>query len=600
MEFFAQWVRYVSLWEMVELSLDIARTILAGFDKHYRIFRETSVAARGFFERQEWPELRRINRERNDLYNLRVLEAVDVLKKEFPEFTTGSYEELWPQIKKDYITMLYEHRQPELAETFFNSVARKVLHRRYHNNQYVFTRPAVATEHIESKQHTYRCYYPLTTGLSRILLQVFTDLQFNVPLVNPRRCASNLVRAFKKWIPRTQKIEPNFHIQVLSSLFYRNKAAYIVGRIVNGQTRSLFMIPLCHAPEGGLYADALIYERDQLANLLSVSNAYFMVDIEVPSSWVSFINAAFPDKPKSEIYTSIGLQRQGKVLFVRDLHQHLKHSADHFVIAPGIPGMVMLVFTMPSFPYVFKVIRDSFEPPKDTSRDQVMGKYRLVKQHDRVGRLADTFEYFDLAFPLSRFAPDLLEQMKRLIPSNLEIDGDYLIVKHSYVEQKMTPLNLFVQNADESQLRHAAQEYGQSLRDLAMVNIFPGDMLLKNFGMTNYGRVLFYDYDEVCYLTDCKFRSLPVALHMEDETRAEPWYSVGANDMFPEEFAKFLFKDDGAMHKVFAELHGDLMRPEFWVHAQEQIQAGVESDICLYPSELRFKRDPLAQAPILR
>lgn len=600
--------------EIPDPTRDIARTILSGFDKHYRIFRESSAAARELFEKKQWAELREINRSRIDMYDTRVLESVEKVSRQFPNIADDT---LWPKIKKEYIALLYEHRQPELAETFFNSVAAKLLYRKYHNNQYIFTRPAVAAEHIEGAQPTYRCYYPMKTGLRKALDQIFSDFGLCLKLTQPRRCMRNLICSFRAQFPRERrqqgpqgsqqakaqpfKLEPNFHIQVLSSLFYRHKAAYVVGRIINGSRRELFAIALRHDPshseftkndKGGLYIDAWVREREHLANLFSVAHAYFMVDMEVPSSWISFIHDALPEKPKAELYTAVGLQKQGKTLFFRDLNHHLKHSADTFVVAPGVRGMVMLVFTLPSFPFVFKVIRDSFEAPKDTSRELVMEKYRLVKMHDRVGRMADTLEYAHVAFPANRFDPDLLSEMRRLIPSNFEIDGEHLLIRHLYIEQRMKPLDIFLREADlsgdQKLMRHGVREFGQALRDLAAANIFPGDLLPKNFGVSPYGRVLFYDYDEVCYLTECNFREMHDPRHFEDEMRAEPWYTVAPNDVFPEEFSKFLFAQDGA-RELFREMHGDLLKPRFWSQTQANIRAGKEDDLYPYPQELRLQ-----------
>lgn len=566
---------------------EIAQTILAGFDKHYRIFRETSAAARERFERKRWAELREANRARIDWYDLRVLEAVEIVTRLFPG---AADEALWPAIKRAYIALLYDHHQPELAETFFNSVATRVLDRHYHNNEHIFSRPAVATEHIEGAQPTYRCYYPAKVGLRRALFRIFNDFELDVPLAQPRRCMKNLLHAFREWNIQPPKTEPNYHVQVLSSLFYRNKAAYAFGRVINGHRKYLFAIALRHSREGeGLYVDALIHDREHLANLLSVANAYFMVDMEVPASWMSFIHEALPEKPKAELYTAVGLQKQGKTLFIRDLYDHLKHSEDQFTIAPGVRGMVMFVFTLPSFPFVFKVIRDHFEPPKDTSRELVMEKYRLVKLHDRVGRLADTLEYSSIALPVVRFEPAVIEEMRRLIPSNLVIDGDRLVIKHLYIEARMTPLDIYLRaRADEAQIRHGVHEFGQALRDLAAANIFPGDLLTKNFGVSPHGRVLFYDYDEVTYLTDCRFRALPSARNLEDEMRASPWYAVGPNDVFPEEFSNFLFGDARA-REIFKELHGELLTPAFWIDMQEKIRQGADTDLYPYPEEVRFR-----------
>jgi isocitrate dehydrogenase kinase/phosphatase len=325
-----------------------------------------------------------------------------------------------------------------------------------------------------------------------------------------------------------------------------------------------------------------------------------MVDMEVPSAYVQFLRGLLPRKTRSEIYTVLGLQKQGKTLFYRDFLQHLKHSSDEFRIAPGIPGLVMLVFELPSFPYVFKVIKDFYPPPKDTTRAQIKEKYLLVKHHDRVGRMADTLEYSDVAFPLARFSEALLDQLRRDAPSLLEVEGDRIIIKHLYIERRMVPLNLYLQGAaragDATLLEHGVIEYGNAIRDLVAANIFPGDMLYKNFGVTRHGRVVFYDYDEIEYLTDCVFRDIPQARNEEDEMAAEPWYAVGPHDVFPEQFERFLLGDP-TIRRVFMQHHAELLSRAWWQSHKERILAGIVEDVFPYPQQIRFNQTTPAASP---
>jgi isocitrate dehydrogenase kinase/phosphatase len=313
--------------------------------------------------------------------------------------------------------------------------------------------------------------------------------------------------------------------------------------------------------------------------------------MEVPSAYVQFLRSLMPRKPRSEIYTVLGLQKQGKTLFYRDFLQHLKHSSDEFRIAPGIRGLVMLVFELPSFPYVFKVIKDWYPPPKDTTRAQIKEKYLLVKHHDRVGRMADTLEYSDVAFPLSRFSEALLAELKRDVPSLLEIEGDRIIIRHLYIERRMEPLNLFLHDAersgDDARIEHAILEYGNAIRDLVAANIFPGDMLYKNFGVTKHGRVVFYDYDEIEYLSDCNFRDIPQARNEEDEMSAEPWYPIGRHDVFPEQFERFLLGNP-AIRRHFMHHHAELLTRAWWQSHKERILAGEVEDVFPYPQHIRF------------
>ena len=574
-----------------ERAAEVARAILAGFDKHYRLFREASARAKHLFERADWPALRALARERIQMYDRRVLEAVDEVRARYPE--AGRDESLWRSIKLAYIPLLHEHRQPECAETFYNSVACAVLDRRYYRNEFIFWRPAVATEHLEGDEPAYRSYYPLRKGLRRTLRAIVQGFGLASPWEDPHRDLKSVLRALRKRFPRPARARPSLQIQVLGSLFFRNKAAYAVGKIINGSEEVPFAVPILQNERGELYLDALLLDADQLIVLFSFARAYFFVDMEVPAAYVSFLRQLMPKKPRAEMYMCVGLAKQGKTMFYRDLFYHLKHSSDNFVVAPGIKGMVMLVFTLPSFPYVFKIIRDRFAPQKEMDRQTVKDKYQLVKYHDRVGRLADTLEYSLVALPLERFDPVLLEELRSEAASNIEFEDDKVVIKHVYIERRMQPLNLFLAEAaadhDAARVRQALHEYGYAIKELAGAGIFPGDMLLKNFGVTRHNRVVFYDYDEIAYMIDCNFRRIPPPRSIEDEMSAEPYFSVGPLDIFPEQFARFLVSDPQA-REVFLERHADLMQPEYWADKQARIRAGLQEDVYPYPEEIRFRR----------
>jgi isocitrate dehydrogenase kinase/phosphatase len=569
----------------VSLPLDIAHRILAGFDKHYRLFRATSAGARGRFERGDWAAVREASVERIKMYDQRVVEAVAEITDRFPE--AERREALWQEIKLAYIGALYEHRQPECAETFYNSVACRVLHRRYYRNEYIFRRPAISTEHLGGDEPVYRCYYPAVTGMRAALRAIATSFDLDTPFANLERDLGYLERAIGERFPGPHEVHPNFQVQVLASLFFRNKAAYIVARAQNGPAEIPIVVPILKDARGELYLDALLTKRENVGRVFSLARAYFMVDMEVPSAYVAFLQSLLPSKPKAELYTLLGLQKQGKTLFFRDLIDHLKHSTDRFVVAPGTKGLVMVVFTLPSFPYVFKVIRDWFPPPKQVSRKKVLESYLVVKYHDRVGRMADTLEYSNVAFPLDRFEPALVEELLALAPSCVEIEGNQLVVRHLYIERRMVPLDLFLRTADAASTRDAVREYGAAVKELAGANIFPGDLLPKNFGVTRYGRVVFYDYDEICPLTDVCFREIPPPRSLEDEMAAEPFYAVGPNDVFPEELVTFLFPE-GRARAAFLELHGELGLAGHWTSVQERIRAGEQADVFPYPESLRF------------
>ncbi|MEO8858945.1 MAG: bifunctional isocitrate dehydrogenase kinase/phosphatase [Burkholderiaceae bacterium] len=592
------------------LAYDIAKAMLDGFNRHYRLFRTESARAKHRFETADWHGQQRAQRERIEFYDLRVRECSTRLEREFKAGEQPM--EVWQQIKLHYIGLLVDHRQPELAETFFNSVTTKILHRSYFQNDFIFVRPALSTEYIESPDPnaapTYRAYYPGLERLQPTLARMLSDFDLRCAFEDLQRDSAYVETAMRAHLGQS-KLRANFQIQALSGLFFRNKGAYVVGKIINGFSELAFALPILHNRAGKLVVDAALFAEDDLHILFSFARAYFMVDMEVPSAYVQFLSDIMPRKPRNEIYNALGLAKQGKTLFYRDFLRHQRLSTDKFRIAPGIKGMVMLVFDLPSFPYVFKVIKDFYPPQKDTTREKIKGKYLLVKQHDRVGRMADTLEYSGVGFPRARFEDELIAEIEKYAPSQLEIgdrDGDgqfEVVLKHVYIERRMVPLNIYLQEAfdlghddgatgasaarAQDQIERAVIEYGNAIKDLVAANIFPGDMLWKNFGITRHGKVVFYDYDEIEYITDCNFRRVPEPRNEQEEMSAEVWYPVGAHDVFPETFGPFLLGNP-SVREVFMRHHADLLDAAFWQAHKERIAQGHVYDVFPYDRDKRF------------
>ena len=569
------------------LAQRIVEAMIDGFNRHYRLIRSYGKQAKDLFEAADWKGVHDAVRERIRSYDDRVRETAELLSASFGAASID--DATWQQVKLFYIGQLINHKQPELAETFFNSVCSKILSRTYFHNDYIFARPAASTEYIQSDPPTYRSYYPAQHGLRRAVRQIIVDFDWQRPFADLERDVDYIMRTARERLAEWPAAEANAQIQVLHSAFYRNKGAYIFGKAINGHREYAFAVPVLHTPEGKLVLDTILLDNWLISVLFSLSRAYFMVDMEVPSGYVQFLRGIMPSKPASELYTMLGLGKQGKTLFFRDLKQHLRHSEDQFIIAPGIAGLVMLVFTLPSYPYVFKLIKDVFGASKEMDRDTVKRKYLLVKQVDRVGRMADTHEFSQVALPRKRFSAELREALGTLAPSLVEDDGDDLVIRHLYIERRLTPLNLYLDQATPAEIDHAVLEYGNAIKELACANIFPGDMLWKNFGVTRYNRVVFYDYDEIEYMTDTHFRVIPEAPYPEMEMSNEPWYSVGRHDVFPEEFARFLLGSP-KVRSAFLKYHRALLSVGFWQSAQEKIRAGHVEDFFPYPEELRFSR----------
>ena len=502
----------------------IAEMILRGFRKHFQLFQKVTAKAKQRFEQADWRAYQQDSSERISFYDQRVAETVAELKQAMPSDCLN--ESLWQQVKQQYLQYLLFHPQAELAETFYNSVFCRLFARKYYHNQNIFVESTLNQQHLPAPiSSVYQSYFPAEDGLKQSIRRIVAHFAFTTPFINLERDIRYIVKSFIHQSEHGRYPVHQIRFDMLKSVFFRNKAAYIVGRVVTPDGQQPFIIPLLHQQGAGLYLDTLLTDPQHMSIIFGFSRAYFMVQCPVPSALVHFLRELLPHKTLAELYASIGLHKQGKTEFYRELLSHLTKSNDQFVAAPGIRGMVMMVFTLPSFPYVFKVIRDKFAPSKEFGRATVKARYLLVKKHDRVGRMADTLEYSDVALPKNRFTPELLQELIATIGGSLQIDDELVVIKHLYIERRMVPLNIYLEQASAAEKATIMADYGNAIKEMIAANIFPGDMLLKNFGVTRHKRVVFYDYDEVRYLTDMSFRRLP----------DNDWeVSIAPDDVFPQ------------------------------------------------------------------
>lgn len=559
-------------------ALAIARTILEGFDDYREHFRQITDGARERFEKAQWQLGQAASAARINLYEEKVGEVTTRLRAGFEAADLLDID-LWPLVKSAYIGLIDLRFDDELSETWYNSIFCGLFSHDLISDGCMFihtTRPS-----LRRARAAQTCVYAPAGQIAEMLAQIVEDYRFSEPYADLaadlRRLEAQLRENLPDWVCK----DPDLKVELFSSVLYRNKGAYLVGRIYTRDEQWPLVIPLLHREGQGIRIDALITDEAEVSIIFSFTRSYFMVDVPVPAEFIGFLKRILPGKHIAELYTSIGFYKHGKSEFYRALINHLATTDDRFIMAPGVRGMVMSVFTLPGFNTVFKIIKDRFSPSKNVNRATVIEKYRLVKSVDRVGRMADTQEFADFRFPLSKFDPDCLAELLDVAAGTVEVEGDTVLIRHCWTERRMTPLNLYLENANPAQVREALEDYGLAIKQLAAANIFPGDMLLKNFGVTRHGRVVFYDYDEICFLTEANFRHIPAPRTPEDEMASEPWYSIGPLDVFPEEFPPFLFADIG-QRKLFNELHGELYNADYWKGLQEAIRAGKVIDVFPY------------------
>lgn len=568
----------------------IAHRLLDAFDSYRTRFRELTLGARARFEQAQWPEIQETSTARINLYDERVFETRDRLSAD-PQCHDILDADNWPLIKAAYIELIEDRFDDDLAETWFNSVFFKMHRHDQISDRTMFVH---STRPLTRKPSRIALTRGFISGgcLTSLARQILEEYAFDVPWTDLERDCQRIVECLQQGLPDWAQLDHGLTVELIQPVFYRNKGAYLVGRILSQGEQWPFVIALVHRDDEGISVDTLITDESEVSIIFSFTRSYFMVDVVVPIEMILFLQQILPSKQVAELYTALGFYKQGKSEFYRALIDYMeRRPEDKFVMAAGVRGMVMTVFTLPGFNTVFKVIKDRFSPSKNVSRATVIEKYRLVKRHDRVGRLADTQDFADFRFARDSFDPECLEELLEVAPSTVLLQGETVLIRQCWTERRMTPLNIYLETASEAQTREALLDYGLAIKQLAAANIFPGDMLLKNFGVTRHGRVVFYDYDEISYLTEVNFRHIPEAMYPEQEMASEPWYSVGPHDVFPEEFPLFLFADI-RLRRMFSQMHGELFNADYWKGLQQQILEGKVIDV--YPYHRPEERAQLA------
>ena len=493
----------------------------------------------------------------------------------------------WVGLKAAYARLVNARSDRELAETFFNSVTRRIFATVGVDPEIEFVETNGDLSSAGAQTNGYRSY-PGGKSTTSLIRQILADYPLADGFGNLDREAARAAAKIDAHLREKRLPAVIDRIETVATVFYRGMGAYLIGRIFCGPNQVPLAIALLNSATG-ITVDAVLLQENDISILFSFTRSYFHVKSARPLELIGFLKTILPHKRTAELYTAIGFNKHGKTILYRELLGHLSECREErFELSPGESGLVMIVFNMPNDDLVFKLIRDRFGRPKTITRQQVKEKYRLVFEHDRAGRLIDAQDFEFLKLDDCFFGPQLLAELQAEAAQTVKIEKNHVILSHAYVERRVTPLNIYLQKAEPAAARRAIIDFGAAIKDLAISNIFPGDILLKNFGVTRHGRVVFYDYDELCPLTACNFRKIPQSASYEDELAPEPWYVVGENDVFPQEFRHFLGLPDHLLH-IYLDHHSDLLDVDFWHQAEATIRAGEHPHIFPYAQSRRLQ-----------
>jgi isocitrate dehydrogenase kinase/phosphatase len=542
------------------MRADFASTAAAQIAEHFRLYNEEfgriTRRAAGNFLSEDWRAAQLDAVDRIELYEQRVARCVAFVGSQLEARRTDVA--LWIDIKHAYEALVTRRPDSDFYNTFFNSVTRDLFGTVGVNKEVEFCATSAGRASGSVPIRVYRVAGSLPTAVKEIL----ADLPFGTAIGDTEAAVHRISAEIGRYFATGRHSGAPESIELIEPVFYRGMQAFVVGRLIGDSAITPLVLAFTHLHRS-VQIDAVMMSRAEVGSLFGYARSYFHVDLPVVSAAITLLRSFMPRKPIDELYTVLGRAKQGKTERYFTLQRHLEKSIDSFVHAPGDRGLVMIVFTLPSHDLVFKVIRDKFGAPKNTTRADVIERYQFVFRHDRAGRLVDAQEFKRLRLPRGRFMPALTEELLREAGESCRVEGEDLIIEHCYIERRLRPLNLFLREAEPAAAESAIVDYGNALRDLAASNVFPGDLLLKNFGVTSHGRVIFYDYDELCLVSDCVFRDLPQARNEEEETSAEPWFHCGPRDVFPEQWLPFL-SIPSALSEVFIREHECLLTASWW------------------------------------
>lgn len=560
-----------------------ARLIVDAFDAYRSRFRIVTGRAGLRFAQRDWPAAQADVIERLDLYRRIVDQLLPDIRSMLGDRVTDPM--LWAGMKAVYSGLIAGRDDWELAETFFNSVTRRIFDTVGVDEHIEFVDTDFDTPPTRASEPVYRTYQR-AEATAELLEAILGDADLDAAWRDRQSDIAAAAARIERRLSELGALRAVERAEIVRSVFYRGQSAFLIGRLLSGAHRLPLVLAMGHSDDG-VFIDAVLLDENELSILFSFTRSYFHVDVHRPYDLVRFLKSLMPRKRLAEIYIAVGENKHGKTELYRDLIRHVSSSTEQFELARGTAGLVMIVFTIPGYDDVFKIIRDRFPPPKRTTRRAIMDKYRMVFKHDRAGRLVDAQDFQHLEFDVTQFRPELLQELLAEAADTVRLDGDRVVIAHVYVERRVIPLNLYVKEAAPAAARAAVVDFGKAIKDMASANVFPGDLLLKNFGVTRHGRVVFYDYDELTPLTDVVFREFPQPRDDLDELSAEPWFAVGDRDVFPEEHRKFLGLSPD-LRQTFEEHHSDLFEVEPWRRLQARLRAGELIEVFAYAAEARL------------
>ena len=571
-----------------------ARWILAEFDAYYVESRSIPTLAKSAFERRDPATSLDLSRRRLSVYSVSALALARRLREALP--SVAEDETFWKQIEARYLTSIEGRYESDLAFAYIHSARRMTYEGRWKPVEYAFLHHR---EPESERSAVVRIDFPIAPGsdLAALVDRILDVPRFERPWRDRegdvRRVVERLGSIFRGGTGRPVEI------QMTDAGFFRNRGAYVVGRIVFGDASATPLILALLNHDAGIYVQAVLTGEADAHNLFSSTLANFHVTNTHYHELAAFLHTVMPTRRLGLHYSTIGFNHVGKVAVMNELREELATHGEVFTTAVGFRGSVAIGFAAPSSDYNLKVIRDI---PTDQYKwgefpgiGAVLDKYRRVHEIDRTGSMLDNIIYYNLELDPAWFEPELLAELLRDAGESVSLRDDAVILKHLIVQRRVRPLPVFLRDATPEEAREVIVNLGHCIKNNAAANVFNKDLDARNYGVSRFQKVFLFDYDALEPLTRVKVRSNVGRFDGEDDV--PDWFYEDGVIFLPEEIESGFRIHDRGLRRLFRDVHGDLLTTGYWERMQHDLDQGQVPSIRLYPERRKLDHPGWPDAP---
>jgi isocitrate dehydrogenase kinase/phosphatase len=564
----------------------VAAWIFDSFTGFYAEFQRLTWLAQTAFEERDPAAAVAGGTTRLGLYDATVHALADDVRRCYPSLMES--DALWLTVEDTYRRKAQDRYDGDLAIAFLQSLWRRVHHGEWRPVDYTLGELSRPVARREDAIATIHCRGPLEATVVRELLAVgnlalpYRDLEADAVLVAQRLNDSLAADTL-----------PPERVEMIRGCFFRNRGAYLVGRLLFQDGRVKPLVIALHNGEEGLIARAVLVTVPHVHNLFNTTQAAFHVTNLHYHEIAELLLSIMPRRPLGLQYAIFGYYHFSKVAIMSEITRQLAQSGEVLDTAPGSPGTVAMAFNAPCLAYVLKVIRDrptdGYKWGQFPGPAAVLDKYERVHRINRTGSMLDNTIFYNLKLDRAWFNPRLLDDLLSAAGNAVRLQGKAVIFRYLVVQRTLSPLNIYLRTAAPEKARRVISNLGHCIRNNAAANLFNRDFDARNYGVTRYLKVYLYDYDAVEALTDMKVRTNTD--RVDGEEGPPDWFFESGFVFLPEEMEAGLCIADRELCRAFRTEHAELLTVRYWEELQAAHRSGRVPGVRTYPESCYLRTE---------